>query len=389
MVAWVLRLVLAGVFAAAAVSKLLDPASFVMAVRSYGLVPGLLVPTVAYALPRFELLLALALGLGLFPRVTPRLTQVLLTVFIAAIGYRLLAGEPTPCGCFGGSEPLTWRTLVRDFGLICLAQGLVVLEAPGLFAGRRQEYAALAGALGLTIVAGLVLPLCRVPSYGVTAIGSALRETLGEASQAGRVETRPLALRVMDSEGNPVQLDFRPGEMWLVFFADSRCSLCGDIGRWLERNAGRLSGDVQMAVVVGGVMTEPGHEEPGDATPTGLPTSPGALAVSAEAGTAAPLLTPDQAGLVAESWGLNSAVYFDPGNLEAARYGLVGTPATLFVVDGEVRAGAVVAKQTPARRPDLMDFLGDSAGVAPSARPSPETPTLLSRPARPQRRSNK
>jgi len=94
---------LALVFLYAGLLKLADPASFVVIIEAYGLVPeGLLMP-IAVALPSLEVLAAIGLMVDLRGSLT--LMAVLMGIFIAVLGYGLWMGLDVDCGCFGPEDP--------------------------------------------------------------------------------------------------------------------------------------------------------------------------------------------------------------------------------------------------------------------------------------------
>lgn len=116
----VLRVVLAGIFAYAGYVKLRDPWQlFAASIASYELVPMWLAKIAAKTLPWFEV----ALGAGLLigrRLLTPAAlgTVALLLMFNALIWRAFLQGKEIDCGCFGPGEALTWKTLVRDGGML-------------------------------------------------------------------------------------------------------------------------------------------------------------------------------------------------------------------------------------------------------------------------------
>lgn len=109
------RLLLAGVFAVAAVGKGTDRLGSRQALLDFGLPPALARVGVPL-LPLVELGVALAL----LPRPTAWWGALgalgLLLLFSAAIGYNLLQGRTPDCHCFGQlhSKPIGWPTLVRN-----------------------------------------------------------------------------------------------------------------------------------------------------------------------------------------------------------------------------------------------------------------------------------
>ena len=115
-VSLVARLILAAVFGFAAVSKIGDPAATIRSVRAYRLVPESAVHAVAYALPSFELALALLLLLGVASRLAGIVSAAALVVFIAAVSSAGLRGLRIDCGCFGGGGVVTHTHYLAEIG---------------------------------------------------------------------------------------------------------------------------------------------------------------------------------------------------------------------------------------------------------------------------------
>jgi uncharacterized membrane protein YphA (DoxX/SURF4 family) len=122
------RLLLAAVWAWAALAKISDPDAAVRAVRAYQLLPEALVHPFAWGLPFAELALALLLAAGLATRLAAVCSAVLLGVFMVAIASAWARGLQIHCGCFGGGGPATGVDardylveLVRDAGLLAVA----------------------------------------------------------------------------------------------------------------------------------------------------------------------------------------------------------------------------------------------------------------------------
>lgn len=122
------RLLLAAVWAWAALAKINDPDAAVRAVRAYQLLPEALVRPVAWGLPFAELALALLLATGLATRLAAAGSAVLLGLFMVAIAAAWARGLQIHCGCFGGGGPATGvdagdylGELVRDAALLAVA----------------------------------------------------------------------------------------------------------------------------------------------------------------------------------------------------------------------------------------------------------------------------
>jgi len=117
------------IFIVAALPKIGDPPSFAHILYNYRIVPGGLLNLFALVLPWLELLLGVALVLGIWKRTAAILVGGLLVAFIMGLGWNLLRGNPIDCGCFdlsaagrsAGERLLDMRTAVaRDLGMLLL-----------------------------------------------------------------------------------------------------------------------------------------------------------------------------------------------------------------------------------------------------------------------------
>ncbi len=120
--AWVARLVLAGVFAAAALHKWRDLRGFSEAVAAHRLVPSALVPAIACAFAACET--AVALGL-LWPASAVGASAAaasLLALYSGAIAINLARGRrEIDCGCSAHPQPLSHGLLLRNALLAAVA----------------------------------------------------------------------------------------------------------------------------------------------------------------------------------------------------------------------------------------------------------------------------
>ncbi|WP_134764976.1 MauE/DoxX family redox-associated membrane protein [Nocardioides sp. 1609] len=101
-VAVLARLVVGGVWLYAGLAKLTDPLGSVTAVQAYELLPRALEEPVGYALPAVEVVIGLALVLGLMTRGAAVISAVLFVGFIIGIASVWARGMEIDCGCFGG-----------------------------------------------------------------------------------------------------------------------------------------------------------------------------------------------------------------------------------------------------------------------------------------------
>ena len=121
---WILGLT----FIYASYNKILFPADFAKIIYGYDLFPDALINLIAIILPFLELVAALALITGLYPRSAVLIVNILLVAFIILLSVNLIRGHEFDCGCFAiknsGSTSATEVTLIRDF--IYLALGIQV-----------------------------------------------------------------------------------------------------------------------------------------------------------------------------------------------------------------------------------------------------------------------
>lgn len=134
------RLALAAVFLVAAYAKLKPQVAmpwsitsiktslsmFAMQVDSYQLLPPSQVIRVAHVLPLFELFLGLWLLSGIALRFSSLLTTLVLTGFFTLMVRTYALGLSINCGCFGPSEQLGPKTVLRDGSLLALSVAVTV-----------------------------------------------------------------------------------------------------------------------------------------------------------------------------------------------------------------------------------------------------------------------
>jgi uncharacterized membrane protein YphA (DoxX/SURF4 family) len=94
------RLVVGGLFVAAALPKIADPPAFAHAVWNYRLLPSAAVNAAALVLPWLELLAGAALVAGVWRRGAALVVAGLLALFSAALAWNIARGVPVDCGCF-------------------------------------------------------------------------------------------------------------------------------------------------------------------------------------------------------------------------------------------------------------------------------------------------
>jgi uncharacterized membrane protein YphA (DoxX/SURF4 family) len=128
-----LRFLIAFVLLTAAIPKLRNRTDFLDAVENYRLLPQRAVPAVGRWLPWAELVLGIALLIGLFPSLAAAAAAAAFALFAGAVAINLARGREIECGCLGASTPrrITWRLVVADLLLAAAAVAVVLAPPPG------------------------------------------------------------------------------------------------------------------------------------------------------------------------------------------------------------------------------------------------------------------
>jgi peroxiredoxin len=267
------RVLLAGVFALAGVTKLADRQGSRQAAVDFG-VPAPLATPVGVLLPLAELAVAAAL----IPATTATWgaagALALLLVFVAGIASNLARGREPECRCFGQlhSAPAGYPTLLRN-GLLAALAGFVLWQGRSADAGPSVVgwLATLSAAQALFLGAGLVVLglvaaqwwflihllrqngrlLVRIEALeaGLVAAGVASAPDGGQArSSAGLPvgeEAPPFALKGLNGETLTLETLHSSGKPVMLLFTDPDCGPCAtmlpEIGRWQEEHAERLT----------------------------------------------------------------------------------------------------------------------------------------------------
>jgi len=134
------RWILGATFIYSSYSKILAPAEFAKIIYGYDLLPAILINLITIIVPILELVIALALIQGIYPRSAATVVNALLSAFIILISINLIRGHAFNCGCFAlqnaGSQVSSSATVMRDF--IFLAPGRQVV-CPAKWIGRRGK----------------------------------------------------------------------------------------------------------------------------------------------------------------------------------------------------------------------------------------------------------
>jgi uncharacterized membrane protein YphA (DoxX/SURF4 family) len=118
-----LRLALGSLFIWASWDKILDPQGFVRIIENYRLLPPVLIQPFALILPWVELVSGITLISGRLVKGSAMIINILVMIFIFAIGISMFRGLDIHCGCFSTSGEVSgklYSSLIRD-GLILIA----------------------------------------------------------------------------------------------------------------------------------------------------------------------------------------------------------------------------------------------------------------------------
>ncbi len=118
------RLGIGLMFIYASAYKIVEPESFAKSIWYYHLVPGKLINLVALIMPWLELIVGLALILGVYYRGAVVWTNLMTLLFIGALCSVIVRGISIDCGCFKASDASSgsaWTTLLFDLTVILFA----------------------------------------------------------------------------------------------------------------------------------------------------------------------------------------------------------------------------------------------------------------------------
>jgi peroxiredoxin len=234
MSALAIRLLLAAVFATAAVAKTARPA----ALSSFG-VPRRLVRPLSIALPAVELAVAVALLPASTARYGALAAAGLLTAFTGAIAYQLARGRRPSCNCFGRlhSKPIGPSTLGRNVVLLGLATGAAVRNpGPSAVAWLSDPLLATIGGLSALVLVQTVLLVLVLRRHGQ--VLAQFDDVEDEAPAGLPIGSEAPEFQLPDLDGDLVTLAaLRERHLHvLLLFSDPACGPCSallpEVGRW-------------------------------------------------------------------------------------------------------------------------------------------------------------
>jgi uncharacterized membrane protein YphA (DoxX/SURF4 family) len=118
-----IRLFVGIVFIYASLDKIAQPDQFARIVYNYQLLPGGLINLMALILPWVEIICGVFIILGIFYKGTVLILNLMVVVFIFAVGVNVIRGVNLECGCFTVSSKArndALGLLFRDIGLLIL-----------------------------------------------------------------------------------------------------------------------------------------------------------------------------------------------------------------------------------------------------------------------------
>lgn len=138
------RVILGGLFVFAGTVKLMNPQLFQQSISAFKVgAPDHLVVLATFSLPWTELLVGVALILGLWTRAASALLSLILIAFVALLSSVLIRKMDVSCSCFGKFEvPCPSKVgacqLIRNAVLLTMT-GIVFFFGPGPLAIDRES----------------------------------------------------------------------------------------------------------------------------------------------------------------------------------------------------------------------------------------------------------
>ncbi|MDP8257081.1 MAG: MauE/DoxX family redox-associated membrane protein [Candidatus Alcyoniella australis] len=121
------RIFVGAVFVYASLDKIANPELFSQSVANYAFLPYALNNLFALCLPPCELLIGVALILGIFVRPSALLVSLMSLSFAVGVTRARIIGLDIDCGCFtqdGSGSNITILTVLRDNGLFVLCAAI-------------------------------------------------------------------------------------------------------------------------------------------------------------------------------------------------------------------------------------------------------------------------
>jgi uncharacterized membrane protein YphA (DoxX/SURF4 family)/peroxiredoxin len=260
------RLLLAAIFAVAAVGKLGDQTGTRASLSDFGLSARFAAPG-AVALPLLELVVAALLVPSASARVGAVGCLALLVVFTVVIARAMARGEEPECHCFGAihSAPAGWSALLRNLALAGVA-AVVAFAGPGESVGAALgdvDAAVLAGVLALVVVllgqAVFSWQLMRQNGRLLERV-RALEESSGSSRPAPGLpvgdHAPSFALVDLDGVTRTLADLLAPGLPVAIAFSEPDCQACSSLVAQLARLRATRAGELEVALITRGSTAE-------------------------------------------------------------------------------------------------------------------------------------
>lgn len=198
-IAWFLSLILGGMLFYAAFLKGLDPALFADQITEHKVSPASWSPFLAHFFIAIEMIVAFALALRLWPRLTHLGFIAMMVAFIGITAWAWAHGNSRECGCFGRAVSRGPKGVIIEDGIF------IAISAVALFLWRGSRTPR------WSLIATVILAL---PSLAFTAIGARLpADSLVTDVRAGTDFTDvPIEdLRTPQSEGSALMVLVQDG----------------------------------------------------------------------------------------------------------------------------------------------------------------------------------
>ncbi len=260
------QLLLAVVFAVAAVAKLADRSGTRRAIEAFG-VPSRLTTGGATLLPIAEIAIAAALVPAATARWSALAALALLVIFCIAIARTLRAGSAPDCNCFGGltQTEVGRGTLIRNLLLGALA-AFVALSGQSVSALRWVTVPAARDRPGIVFMVACLAGLGWFCWQLLRQNGRLLLRLDAEGSGTGAAVAGTKALPPLepgtaaprfggrDLHGEPVSLDslLAPGRPVALFFTDPDCGACESALDAVARAQRDRADELTLAVISSG-----------------------------------------------------------------------------------------------------------------------------------------
>ena len=264
--AWVVRALLAAVFAAAGASKARNRKATADAARGFG-VPGRVAGLSAVALPLVEFGVAAGLALPASARWAAAVAIGLLLLFSMLVGVALVRGRHVACHCFGSlnTKPAGVRTIARNAALLAAAAFVWFQPATGaadVLAGAEPGW--VVGVIVATLLIAAVAfqawwlqqllaqqgrLMARVGVLEAAVAGDPVaRDAAGTAAPRGLpvgAAAPAFALEAVDGSRRSLAELIARGRPVALVFSAPRCAACTvmlpDLARWQREHEARLT----------------------------------------------------------------------------------------------------------------------------------------------------